>query len=333
MPEFRRDPVIGRWVIIDPARKFNKSVPSETESYPKDHSGCPFCPGNEYMTRPEIMAYSKNQDRAANSREWTLRVIPNNQPVLAIEGNLKRRGEGMYDKMDGIGAHEIIIETPEHNLKQDSIVPEYYETAYRAAVARIKDLRNDTRLEYILFFKNYGILANAVFEHPHSQLIAMPIVPKRVREEINGAKEYFTYKERCVFCDIISQELSDELRIVDENEFFVAFCPYAARYPFETWILPKNHSSDFDNISDEEISCCAAITKSVLAKISNVLDDSAYSALIHTGPLKEKNMQHYHWHMEIIPKLIKTAGFEWGTGLYINPVPPEDAAKYLRESE
>ena len=333
MPEFRRDPVIGRWVIIDSDRRFNKSVPSETESYPRDHSGCPFCTGNEYMTRPEIMAYSKISGRMPNSKGWTLRVIPNNQPILAIEGNLKRRGEGMYDKMEGIGAHEIIIETPEHDIKQDKITPQYYETIYESAVARIRDLRNDLRLEYILVFKNYGILANSLFEHPHSQLIATPIVPKRVREEINGAKEYFSYKERCVFCDIISQELTDESRIVDENEFFVAFCPYAARYPFETWILPKNHSSDFDTVSAAEISSCARITKSVFSKISKVLDDSAFSALIHTGPLKERNMPHYHWHIEIIPKLIKTAGFEWGTGLYVNPVSPEDAAKYLKESE
>ena len=150
MPEFRRDPVIGRWVIIDPSRRFNKSVPSGTESYPKDHSGCPFCPGNEYMTRPEILAYSKSAGRNSNSKDWTLRVIPNNQPILAIEGNLKRRGEGMYDKMEGIGAHEIIIETPDHGIKQDKITPQYYETIYEAAIARIRDLRNDLRLEYIV---------------------------------------------------------------------------------------------------------------------------------------------------------------------------------------
>ncbi|MCL2484860.1 MAG: galactose-1-phosphate uridylyltransferase [Endomicrobia bacterium] len=333
MPEFRRDPVIGRWVIIDPARRFNKSIPSESESYPKDYSGCPFCPGNEYMTRPEILAYSKISGRTPNTKGWDLRVIPNNQPVLAIEGTLNRRGEGMYDKMEGIGAHEIIIETPEHNIKQAEITAQYYETLYNASIARIKDLRNDQRLEYILIFKNYGVLANAVFEHPHSQLIAMPIVPKRVREEIDGAKKYFSYKERCVFCDMIAQELSDAARVVDENEFFVAFCPYAARYPFETWILPKNHASDFDSISEREITSYAQITKSVFSKISKVLDDCAYSFLIHTGPLKERNIPYYHWHAEIIPKLIKTAGFEWGTGLYVNPVSPEDAAKYLREAE
>lgn len=333
MAEFRRDPIMERWVIIDPSRNFNKSVPSDCESYPKDTSSCPFCPGNETMTRHEILAFSDKPHRHANAKDWNLRIIPNNNPVLTVEGILNRHAEGMYDAMDGIGAHEIMIETPQHHLKQDKVTPKYYENIYKSSISRIKDLRNDLRLEYILVFKNYGILANAVFEHPHSQIIALPVVPKIVREEIDGAKKYFSYRERCVFCDSISQEVATRSRIVCENEHFVAFCPYASRYPFETWILPKKHSSDFDSISDKELASCAQISKTVFSKIYKVLDDCAYSTLIHTAPLKEHNMPHYHWHMEVIPKLVKTAGFEWGTGLYINPVPPEEAAKYLRECE
>lgn len=332
MPEFRRDPIIGRWVIIDPSRKFNKLTAQDLDAYPKDISKCPFCSGNEAMTRPEILAYSNNPHRNANAKDWTLRVIPNNKPVLEIEGSLRRRAEGMYDKMDGVGAHEIIIETPEHYLKPYNASAEYYESVYRAAIDRIRDLRNDSRLEYIMVFKNYGIAANALFEHPHAQLIAMPIVPKRVREEIIGGKNYFAYKERCVFCDTLSQDI-EGARLVAENELFAAICPYASRYPFETWIIPKNHSSDFDSISSAEVIGLAGIAEIVFSKLSKVLDDPAYSVLIHTGPLKEKNLQHYHWHMEIIPKLTKTAGFEWGTGLYINPVAPEDAAQHLKEME
>jgi UDPglucose--hexose-1-phosphate uridylyltransferase len=334
MSEFRRDPIIGRWVIIDSARNFGKILPSASEGYPKDVSNCPFCCGNEYMTRPEILAYAApDKHRTANSKNWSLRVIPNNKPVLEIEGALKRRAEGMYDKMEGVGAHEIIIESSDHFAKASSVTPSYYENVFKAAVDRIKDLRNDSRLEYILFFKNYGTAANAVFEHPYSQLIAMPIIPKRVKEEIDGGKKYFAYKERCVFCDTISQEISDETRIVSENDSFVALCPYASRYPFETWILPKNHSSDFDSLSAHELSSYAEISADVYAKLNRVLDDPSYSVLVHTGPLKEKNLQYYHWHSEFIPKLTKIAGFEWGTGLYVNPVYPEEAAKYLRESK
>ncbi|MDR1940948.1 MAG: hypothetical protein LBQ47_01300 [Endomicrobium sp.] len=332
MSEFRRDPIIGRWVIIDAARNFDKNIPA-SESYPKDVSNCPFCCGNEHMTRPEILAYTDEKRRSPNSKNWTLRVIPNNKPVLEIEGALKRRAEGMYDKMEGVGAHEIIIESPDHFAKASSVKSAYYENVSRAGIDRIKDLRNDLRLEYILFFKNYGIAANAVFEHPYSQLIAMPIIPKRVKEEIEGGKKYFAYKERCVFCDTISQEISDETRIVSENDLFVAICPYASRYPFETWILPKNHNSDFDCISAKELSAYAQISGDVYAKLDRVLDDPAYSVLLHTGPLKERNLQYYHWHAEVIPKLTKTSGFEWGTGLYVNPVYPEEAAKYLRESK
>ncbi len=331
MSELRRDPIIGRWVVIDPSRNFNKIAVSDSDVYPKDHSGCPFCPGNESMTRPEILAYSSNPKRLPNTPGWNLRVIPNNQPIFAIEGILKKRAEGMYDRMDGIGAHEIIIETAEHEVKTRT--PENYETVYKAAMERIKDLRNDTRLEYILFFQNRGAAANAVFEHPHSQLLATPIVPKRIREEINGGKNYFTYKERCVFCDIVSQEISDETRLVAENDLFIAVCPYASRYPFETWIIPKNHGSDFDAVPGKDIISFSKISQTVFSKLGNVLDNPAYNVMIHTGPLKEKDLPYYHWHMEISPRLARPAGFEWGTGLYVNPVAPEEAAKYLRESE
>jgi len=332
MSELRRDPVIGRWVIIDSSRNFGKSD-GKSQHCSTDESVCPFCPGNEYMTRNEILVFPHLKNRVPNSKDWQLRVIPNNKPVLEIEGSLKRRADGMYDKMDGVGAHEIIIETPLHSVKPSQSGAEYYERVFRAAVERIRDLRNDSRIEYILFFKNYGIDANAVFEHPYSQLIAMPVVPKRVKEEIEGGKKYFTYKERCVFCDIVSNETAGASRMVCENDFFAALCPYASRYPFETWIIPKNHSSDFDSISQKETAAYAQISAAVYSKLNKVLDDCAYSSLTHTGPLKDKNAAYYHWHCEIIPKLTKTSGFEWGTGLYINPVSPEEAAKYLRESE
>ncbi|MDR3113774.1 MAG: DUF4921 family protein [Endomicrobium sp.] len=328
MSEFRRDPVIGRWVIIDPTRTFEKLT--TVSSYPKDISNCPFCPGNERLTRPAILTYYGS---GAKAKEWILRVIPNNKPVLEIEGSLKRRADGMYDKMEGVGAHEIIVETSEHNTKPHSLTPQCHERILNAASDRIKDLRNDLRFEYILSFKNYGTAANAAFEHPYSQLIAMPIVPKRVKEEIDGGKKYFDYKERCVYCDMVENEIACGQRLVFENDLFVAFCPYASRYPFEVCIVPKKHSSDFDYSSSADITAYSQVLSSVYKKLNKVLEDSAFSALLHTGPLKEKNLPYYHWHTEIMPKLTKASGFEWGTGLYANHVSPEEAAKYLRECQ
>jgi UDPglucose--hexose-1-phosphate uridylyltransferase len=329
MSEIRKDPIADKWVIIDSTRIFHKLKPCE--NYPKDISKCPFCLGNEFMTKPEILAYSNSQERTPNKEDWTVRVIPNNNPILQAEGILKSRTEGMYSVMESVGAHEIIIETPDHYAKPSDVTQVYYKNLYKIEIARIKDLRKDLRLEQIMIFKNYGLLANAVLEHPHSQLIAMPLIPKIIKEEINTGKNYFAYKGKCVFCDMISQELSDKSRIVFENDMFVALCPYASRYPFETWILPKKHGSDFDIISDNEIESLAQITKIILSKLQAVLDDCSYNCLLHTGPLKESNVPFYHWHIKIKPNIINAIGFEWDSGLYVNSVIPEEAAKNLRE--
>jgi UDPglucose--hexose-1-phosphate uridylyltransferase len=197
---------------------------------------------------------------------------------------------------------------------------------------RIMDLKKDPRLEYILIFKNHGIAAGASLAHPHSQLIAMPMVPVRVKQETAGAKNYYDYKERCVYCDIIRQETSDKTRVVARNDDFIAFTPFASRFPFELWVMPLNHSSDFQNIQKHEVSNLAAMMRKVLGKHHFVLDNPPYNFILHTAPLKSGNLAHYHWYIEIIPKLTKVAGFEHGTGFYINPTPPEEAAKFLREA-
>ncbi|OGS19637.1 MAG: galactose-1-phosphate uridylyltransferase [Elusimicrobia bacterium RIFOXYA2_FULL_50_26] len=331
MSELRRDPVIGRWVIISTERG---KRPSEFPREPNNNTGkaCPFCPGNESLTPPEILAYSE-PGRARDSRDWWLRVVPNKFPALKIEGALNRQGEGMYDKMHGLGAHEVIIETPEHNKEIQDLPDKHVEDIIWAYRDRIMDLKKDIRLEYALIFKNRGAAAGATLSHSHSQLIATPIVPKRVREEVNGAKDYYEYKERCVFCDIVKQELSLNQRIVTENDDFIAITPFASRFPFELWLLPKSHDSDFEDIQKHEASNLAVMMKEVLRKLDSVLDKPPYNYVLHNSPLKESHLPHYHWHIEVIPKLANVAGFEWGSGFYINPTPPEEAAKFLRESE
>lgn len=331
MPELRRDPIIGRWVIISSERgKRPSDFSKETEN--NAGKGCPFCPGNEKMTPPEIIAYGES-GRIRDSSGWWLRVVPNKYPALAIEGSLNRQGEGMYDKMNGVGAHEVIIESSQHDKQIADMTDKQVEDIIWAYRDRIMDLRRDIRFEYILIFKNHGLSAGASLSHPHSQLIATPIVPKRVREEVNGAKNYYDYKERCGFCDIIKQELSTDKRVVFENDSFIALCPFASRFPFEVWILPKTHDSVFENIQKYEAVNLAAVMKSVLKKLNRVLDNPPYNYLIHNSPLKEPHLSYYHWHIEIIPKLTKVAGFEWGSGFYINSVAPEEAAKFLKESD
>jgi UDPglucose--hexose-1-phosphate uridylyltransferase len=331
MPELRKDPITERWVIISTERARR---PSDfvREPLPTTSSGrfCPFCPGNERKTPAEVLAYRDGS--GPNQPGWSLRVIPNKFPVLGIEGDLLREGEGIFDKMQGIGAHEVVIETPEHALSITDLSEKAIEQVLWAFRERIADLKNDRRLRYVLLFKNQGEAAGATLEHTHSQLIALPVVPKRVQEEMDGAKTYYDLKERCVFCDLIRQETRARTRVVAETDRYVVLQPYAARFPFETWIIPKQHRSHYEDMDAVHLENFAWVLKSTLRKIDRVLERPAYNFLIHTAPLQQGANPYFHWHAEVIPKLTRVAGFEWGTGFYINPTPPEESAQFLREA-
>lgn len=331
MPELRKDPIVGRWVIIatDRARRPTDFIRERVQI--RGSGFCPFCYGNESKTPPEVLAYRRDGS-APNSPGWSLRVVPNKFPALGIEGTLNRQGEGLYDKMNGIGAHEVIIETPDHRTTMAALPAEQIESVLWAYRDRIVDLKKDTRFKYMLIFKNFGDAAGASLEHTHSQLIALPVVPKRVQEEVTGARDYYAYKERCLFCDMLRQEFSSGVRLVAENEKFFALCPFAPRFPFELWIVPKEHQSSFEDSSRNEFRHLATLLKDMLGRLEAVLDHPAYNYIIHTSPVRDGVNDYYHWHLEIMPKLINLAGFEWGTGFYINPTPPEEAAKFLREA-
>ena len=329
MPDLRKDPIVGRWVII---AKNRAKRPHDLVDRPAARPAgfCPFCEGRESYTPGEIAAY-RQEGTAADRPGWRVRVIPNKFPALEIEGDLSKRGQGMYDMMRGVGAHEVIVESPRHvtsitELPLDALADVLW--IYRD---RLLDLQRDSRLVYGMIFKNVGAAAGASLEHTHSQLIVTPIVPISVTEEIAGANEYFRYRGRCVFCDMIDEELAFERRIVFDSPGFVAFCPFAARFPFETWIVPTNHASHYETISRSSCEELARVVHRVVGKIETALDRPAYNYIIHTAPFDTQAIGHYHWHMEIIPRVTKTAGFEWGTGFYINPVPPEEAAGFMRE--
>ncbi len=327
MPELRRDPVIGRWVIISTER--GRRPVGFPEAEKKKQTGfCPFCEGNEDKTPPEVFAF-RAPGTAPNTPGWTVRVVPNKFPALQIEGGLNRRGEGIYDKMNGIGAHEVIIETPDHQLETSQLSDLSMRQVLTAFRERILDLKKDVRFRYIIIFKNHGESAGASLEHSHSQLIATPIIPTRVSQELDGGKRHYDLKERCVFCDIVEQEAGDGKRMVVENDGFVAFCPFAARFPFETWLLPRAHVSAFEYITDAEIALLATTLKDTLKRLNIALNNPSYNYILHSSPCKTPDLEFYHWHFEIIPKLTRVAGFEWGTGFYINPTLPEDAAEFL----
>ena len=333
MPELRKDPVTGRWVIISTERRkrpndFRFERPSII-----GREECPFCPGQEALTPPEVLAYRQNGG-GANSSDWVVRVVPNKFPALQVEGGLDREGDGMFDRMNGIGAHEVIIETPDHDKTFASMSEPEIERVLSAYRERLLDLKQDRRLRYILVFKNQGATAGATLEHAHSQLIALPVVPDFVREEIEGARRHFEAKERCVFCDIVRQEMASGIRVIQENADIVALAPYAPRFPFETWLLPRRHASRFEDAPRHEYESLARLLKSVLVRIDRALESPAYNLIVHSAPFNDANhtTDHYHWHVEILPKLARTAGFEWGTGFYINPTSPEEAAQVLRNA-
>jgi UDPglucose--hexose-1-phosphate uridylyltransferase len=329
MPQLRRDPVTGRWVIVAADRQKRPSDFRLDRPVILGRDQCPFCPGREELTPPEILAYRQNGG-AANTPGWDLRVVPNKFPALQVEGTLERIGDGMYDRMSGVGAHEVIIETPDHGRTLAAMSDPEIERVLWAYRERILDLKRDVRMQYIMVFKNHGAAAGATLEHTHSQLIALPLVPDFVREEVDGARRHYAAKERCVFCDVIRQDLADGSRVVVENADVVVLAPYASRLAFETWLLPRRHGARFEDAPRHEYESLARALKSVLQRMDRALESPPYNLVVHTAPIFEDVAPSYHWHVEIIPKLTPVAGFEWGTGFYINPTAPEEAASVLR---
>jgi UDPglucose--hexose-1-phosphate uridylyltransferase len=330
MSELRKDPVTGRWVIISTERR-KRPADFRLESVQVTaDAGCPFCEGHEKMTPRELLAHRNGS--APNAPGWSLRVVPNQFPVLRVEGSLDRQGEGLFDKMNGIGAHEVIIETPRHEETLATMTDAAVEGVLWAFRERVLDLKQDRRFRYIIVFKNYGAGAGARLNHSHSQLVALPIVPREVRDEVDGARAHFDSKERCVFCDIIRQETQDARRLIAENADMIAVAPYAPRFPFETWILPKRHQPLYEESPRHEYASLARLLGDVLRRMNRALRNPPYNLLIHSAPLAEPAADFYHWHVEIIPKLTKVAGFEWATGFYLNPTAPEEAAQVLRDA-
>jgi UDPglucose--hexose-1-phosphate uridylyltransferase len=268
----------------------------------------------------------------ANSPGWSVRVVPNKFPALSHDGDLDSQADGLFESMSGVGHHEVIIESPTHSDSLAELPASEVEKTIWAYRERILALKNDERVQYILIFKNHGVAAGASLEHTHSQLIALPVVPIRVQREIDLSRGYFGLRERCVFCDVLQKERAAGQRIIAETEHFVVLSPYAARFPFETWILPKQHESQFELTRPGQDGELAGVLKNLLGALNVCLAQPAYNFLLHTAPVWERCEQAFHWHFEVIPRLTQVAGFEWGSGFFINPTTPEMAAEALRAS-
>lgn len=333
MPELRKDPINREWVIIasERAKRPTDLASKEAPAAPTPHvANCPFCAGNESMTPPELYTLPA----APGQEGWRMRVVPNRFPALvAGNGDLQRLDVGLYDRMAGIGAHEVVIETPDHSktvaLMEEEAVYDLIET-YKQ---RYNFLRQDQNLKYILIFRNHGKIAGASLAHPHSQIIATPTIPQKVWDDIRGISQYQGFREKCVFCHMLEYELEAKERTVVVGEHFVALAPYASRYPFELWILPYRHYASFTQMDEAEQKDLAKTLREALARLYHCLADPPYNYCLHICPCEDHSKYDFHWHLEIIPRLSTAAGFELGTGIYINPTPPEHAAKYLGEVE
>jgi len=331
MPQLRKDAVERRWVIIATERAMRPTDFAPVPPEPDTSAACPFCEGRETSTPREIAAV-RRPGTERDTPGWQVRVVPNKFPALRIEGSTDVHIQGMFESMGGVGAHEVIIETPEHRSHVGVMSAGQLASVFWMYRERYQDLQRDPRFKYLLLFRNHGRTAGASLGHPHSQLIALPIVPKRATEELEAAQQHFAREGRCVYCDVLGQERADGDRLVWENDDFVAFVPYAAWTPFEMWVVPKHHEASFGALPDVQLLPLGEAMQQALGRLYTCLHNPPYNYIVHSAPYEGKVGHFYHWHIEIMPRLSQVAGFEWGSGFYINTVPPEDAARYLREA-
>ncbi len=326
MTELRRHPLSSDWVVICP----------DKSGFPVDTAGdaCAYCPGREDMTGKEI--YRLNGHAGSGNSAWSLRVVAGSPPLFHIEGEFGRKGVGICDMMEAVGAHEILIESPAHDTEFEDLDQIQIVTILETIRLRARDLRNDTRLKHILPFKVRTLHPGQSTLHPRWHIVSAPFVPGLIKHELNASRKYFTFKERCVFCDYMVQEKKTGSRIICEDTHMIAISPYAARVPFEIWVLPLRHSPDFETISHDEIASLARILKRLTASTGKLADSSGYIVTLHTAPFRRPKADSwktidldYHWHVEIDPCINVLNGLIESGGFHLNPVSPEEAAGIL----
>ena len=327
--ELRTDPITGRIVAIDlgPFKRRGdfELEPVRLEDAP---SKCPLCEGREADAGPEILAW--REGGPANVPGWSVRVVPNRHPMLRIEGQTMPRSTGLLESRDGLGAHEVVVETPIHDQPLHTLDLDHLWRVLWAWRTRIQDLKRDSRFVSVVIFKNHGRAAGATLDHSHSQLAAYPLIPPALSDKLRGAARHLSKAAKCVFCDLIVQEVSDGRRIIRDQDSILAIAPYASRVPFETWLMPRDHRPRFEDASDEALHALASSLKAVMSRIDWALERPACNFVLHTGPWSGEADAAFHWHLEIIPRVTRFSGMEWGSGVHRNPVSPEEAARALR---
>ena len=327
--ELRTDPITGRMVAIDldPFKRRDdfEIMPARVEDLP---SQCPLCEGREAEAGPEVLAW--REGGPANVPGWSVRVVPNRHPMLRIEGTQDLHADGVMESRDGLGAHEVIVETPLHDQSLQSLEPDRIWRVLWAWRTRLQDLKRDRRFACAVIFKNHGRAAGARLDHAHSQLIAFPAMAPALADEWRGAARHMATTGRCLFCDVTAQELSDGRRLVADHTAVVAVAPYASRVPFETWLMPRDHSPRFEDVSDKTLEAVASALKAVMARIDWALERPSCNLVLHTAPFAADAEAAFHWHVEILPRVTRYSGLEWASGVHRNPVSPEEAARVLR---
>ena len=340
MPELRRDPASRSWVVIATERSRR---PSDFRVPRDERKGgvCPFCYGNEHMTPPEVLALGRDAD-APNEKGWSVRVVPNKFPALTLDagdgaGDGRSAGGGpdgaggLYNHLPAVGVHEVLVESPDHDSTFGTHSQSQMEDVLEAMVARARALSRNDRLSYLQIFKNWGRVGGASLEHTHCQLIATPIVPAVIEEELAVAREHYDRTGECLYCNIVRAETGEGARVIEKSDRFLVFCPYAARLPFETWVVPMAHGARFEDIDGAELADLARVLRRTVRRFELAFEALPYNLIWHTSPWTGDFGAYYHWHLELVPRLAILAGFELGTGYYINPTAPEAAAASLRE--
>jgi len=328
MSEIRKDPLTGRGVIIAPERA-RRPGQFGCAANPDPSQACPFCPGNENATPPESWA-----DRAGESQPnrpgWSVRVVPNKYPAVIAGGadpsNLTT------DRSTGNGVHEVIIENAAHVANLAALDEQQFIRIFHAYRGRLRAWGKDPRWRFRLVFKNQGKRAGATLEHAHAQLIALPFMPAEAAIELTNAGEYYRRSANCYYCELIERELRAQARLVASNAEFIALCPAAPRFAFETWLLPRIHAAAFEESDDAGIAALARISRQVIAALDRLHADPPFNYFIQSLSLDQSERAHHHWQLRLLPQFSRAAGFEWGSGMHINPVAPEDAARLLRDA-
>lgn len=322
---------MNRWVIIATERA-RRPQPAEHPCYQPSGIDCPFCNGAEEETPHETLSFRLEGTRP-NKPGWWVRVVPNKFPALQPSRVVWATSEdGLFEHLEGHGVHEVVVESPHHRQTIDELPVNQVTEVFWAIQHRMKHFSWQPGIVHAQVFKNHGREAGASLEHPHCQLLAMPVIPVLIEEELAGCQRARNLYGGCPFCRMIEAELEDARRIVAANDLFVAFCPYASRFPYETWIVPRRHREHFHELEADEVPALAALMQNVVQRITCGLGNPAYNYMLHTAPFRSLGA-HFHWHIELFPRTTRVAGFEWGTGCYINPTPPEMAAAFLRDVE